>query len=126
MTLSRLAPALPFALVPAGAAAAPTVTADQALTNYRKAIKPTQELDCPKGENPEEIVVCGRDGETQGAGLPLGSTRAPGERVSGGGMSGRDAMGADGCISRCQGSVSIPLHKLPGFIGKVIDRLKDN
>jgi hypothetical protein len=60
MTLSRLTPPLLLLLAPAGLFAAPRITAEQAMTNYRKVLKPVRELDCPRGAGGEEIVVCGR------------------------------------------------------------------
>jgi hypothetical protein len=121
MDLSRLAPLILLALIPAGAAGAPPVTADQALTNYRKVIKTTRELDCPRGGSSDEIVVCGnREDEARVGRLPLPVAREPGERIR-----GEPLADGGGCISRCHQPVMVPLHKVPGFIGKVIERLKD-
>ena len=122
MGLSRLAPLILLAAVPAGAVAAPRLTAEQALSNYRKVIKTTAELDCPKGESSDEIVVCGnREGEARLGRLPLPVAREPGER-----RAGEPLADGGGCISRCNQPVMVPLHKIPGFIGKVIERLKDD
>jgi hypothetical protein len=121
MGLSRLAPLILLAAVPAGAISAPPITAEQAMTNYRKVIKTTRELDCPRGSS-DEIVVCGnRDGEARTGRLPLPFDRNPGERIS-----GEPLADGGGCISRCHQPVMVPLHKIPGFIGRVIERLKDN
>lgn len=121
MHLSRLAPLILLALIPAGAAGAPTITADQALANYRKVIKTTRELDCPSSGSADEIVVCGnREDDTRVGRLPLPLAPEPGERVR-----GEPLADGGGCISRCHQPVMIPLHKIPGFIGKVIERLKD-
>ncbi len=125
MTLSRLAPALAIAALGQPAAATPPLTAEQALAEYRKVIKTTKELDCPRSEGGEEIVVCrGRAGADPER-LPLPVERVPGERVSGG-MNGVGALAADGCISRCGGSVGVNILAIPAFVGRVIERLKDN
>ncbi|MDP8914857.1 MAG: hypothetical protein M3N39_14955 [Pseudomonadota bacterium] len=124
-----MAPLILLALIPAGAAGAPPITADQALTNYRKLIKTTRELDCPSSGSADEIVVCGnRDDETQSARLPLPVEPEPGARrglIAGEPPSATGAMSADHCISRCPGNVGVNLLAIPGFIGKVIERLKD-
>ena len=122
MGLSRLAPLILLAAVPAGGIAAPPVTADQALTAYRKLIKTTRELDCPSDGSSDEIVVCGnREDEARAGRLPLPVAREPGARVA-----GEPLADGGGCISRCHQPVMVPLHKIPGFIGKVIERLKDD
>ena len=122
MDLSRLAPLILLAAVPAGAISAPPITADQAMTNYRKLIKTTRELDCPRDGSTDEIVVCGnRESVTRAGRLPLPVAREPGERIA-----GEPLADGGGCISRCHQPVMIPLHKIPGFVGKVIERLKDD
>ena len=129
MDLSRLAPLILLAAVPAGASSAPPITAEQAMTNYRKLIKTTRELDCPSSGSADEIVVCGNRGdETQSARLPLPVEPEPGARqrlIAGEPPSATAAMNGAPCISRCQGSVGVNLLAIPGFIGKVIERLKD-
>ena len=129
MGLSRLAPLIVLAAVPAGAISAPPVTAEQALTNYRKVIKTTREIDCPSSGSTDEIVVCGnREDGTQSARLPLPIEPEPGARrrlVAGEPPSAAAAMNADPCISRCPGSVGVNLLAIPGFVAKVIERLKD-
>ena len=122
MDLSRLAPLILLALIPTGAAGAPPITADQALANYRKVIKTTRELDCPSSGSVDEIVVCGnREEEARAGRLPLPVAREPGERVR-----GEPLSDGGGCISRCHQPVMVPLHKIPGFIGKVVERLNDD
>lgn len=130
MDLSRLAPLILLTLIPAGAAGAPTITAEQALTNYRKVIKTTRELDCPSGGSADEIVVCGnREDESRVGRLPLPVEPGPGASrglIAGEPPSATAAMKADRCISRCPGSVGVNLLAIPGFIGKVVERLKDD
>ena len=122
MGLSRLTPLILLLAIPAGAIAAPPITAEQAMTNYRKVIKTTRELDCPRGESTDEIVVCGnRQDEARAGRLPLPVAREPGARIA-----GEPLADGGGCISRCHQPVMVPLHKIPGFIGKVIERLKDD
>ena len=123
--MSRAAvPALILLPLACGASAA-TVSAkpqsaEQALSNYRKAFPSTKELDCPSGGSSDEIVVCGnRENETPMGRLPLPVVREPGERIPG------EPLADRGCVSRCHQPVMVPLHKVPGFISKVIERLKD-
>ncbi len=108
--------------LPAAAHSAPPVTAEQALTNYRKVIKPTRELDCPRGAGSDEIVVCGQlEEEAAKVGrLPLPVAREPGERIA-----GEPLADSGGCMRLCHQPVMIPLHKAPEFIGRIIERLKD-
>ena len=108
-------------ILAAGAAPAEAqVTAEQALSNYRKTYKSTQELDCPKDGS--EIVVCGRlGGGRDPARLPLPVAREPGARVAG------EPLGdGGGCVIRCHQPVQVNILAIPGFIGKVIGRLKDD
>ena len=121
--MSRMTAAL---ILAAGTAPAEAqVTAEQALSNYRKTFKSTQELDCPR--NGGEIVVCGRQsGDRDPNRLPLPSETEPGARIGGHVPSGGDAMAAGRCISRCPQPVGVNLLAIPGFIGKVIERLKDD
>ena len=112
--------ALILAMAPGPALAQRQVTADEALANYRKMFKSTGEIDCPREEG--EIVVCGR----RSAGpdpyrLPLPVEREPGERVR-----GEATADAGGCISRCHQPVAINILGIPSFLGKVIERLKDD
>ena len=117
--------ALIIALAPAPALAQRQVTADEALTNYRKMFKSTEEIDCPREEG--EIVVCGRgSGEPDPNRLPLPVEREPGARVVGHVPTGGDALAAGGCISRCHRPATVNILAIPGFIGKVIRRLRDD
>ena len=121
MTLTRFALPLLLVLASEGAVAAPQVTAEGAMANYRKMLKPVRELDCPSGGSGEEIVVCGRTpGEIQRDRLPLPVTREPGEHIP-----GEPSADGGGCIRLCGQPVMVPLHKAPAFIGKLIERIKD-
>jgi hypothetical protein len=95
------------------------ITAEQALVNYRKTFKSTREIDCPKDAG--EIVVCGRLVGRDPARLPLPVEREPGARVAG--EASRDT---GGCISRCHQPAQVNILAIPGFIGKVIERLRDD
>jgi hypothetical protein len=108
----------------ASAATMPTKpqSAEQALSNYRKVFTTTKELDCPRSGSSDEIVVCGnREDGVRAGRLPLPVAREPGERIR-----GEPLADGGGCISRCHQPLIVPLHKIPGFIGKVIERLKDD
>ena len=116
--------ALILAIAPAPALAQRQVTSEEALTNYRKMFKSTGEIDCPREEG--EIVVCGR--RSAGADpnrLPLPVDTEPGARVAGHVPTGGNALSAEGCISRCHRPATVNILAIPGFIGKVIGRLKD-
>ena len=123
MGLSRLTIALLLAAAAGPVEAAPPATAEEAMAAYRQVFKPTAELDCPRGDE-GEIVVCARRGEDPYR-LPP-SAREAGVPVRGEAPSGTAALDAGGCISRCQGSVGVNLLAVPGFIAKVIERLKDD
>ena len=129
MTLSRFAPSLLLALTPAGASAAREVTADQAMSNYRKIMKPVRELDCPSGVGQDEIVVCGTSpGEIQRDRLPLPVEREAGDRVR---LVPGEAPQADAgrppayCFSRCPGIVGMDLDmakKIAAGIKQALER----
>ena len=80
--MSRMTAPLLIALSAAPAAAQP-VTAEQAVNNYRDAFRSLKELDCPKGADPEEVVVCGRRDRPDPARLPLRTAPEPGRRIQG-------------------------------------------
>jgi len=129
--LSRLALAAWLALLPA-AGASQTVTADQAIGNYRKVIKTTRELDCPQGTG-DEIVVCGGQDESEAnrQRLPLPVAPEPGAPIRlVPGEPPRATLTADACqaFERCRSgfSISVDIIGLPSKIGKIIDRLNDD
>ena len=109
------------ALVSAGpAAAAETVTAEQAIERYREQYKPVAELDCPTPSDPEEIVVCGRAGQRDPNRLPFDPPRTPGERLPGEAPSGMDAMNADACLRLCHQPLKLDLIKAVKIGHKII------
>jgi hypothetical protein len=122
LALSRITIAALLVAGSAPAQAAEPLTAEQALANYRSMFKSTADLDCPPSQD-GEIIVCAQRGEDQNR-LPP-PEREPGVRIRGEAPSGTDALNANRCISSCQGSVSINLLAIPGFIAKVVERLKD-
>src|SRR3546814_13112037 len=64
-------------------APAQTLTAEQALENYRDTFVPVSELDCPETQNPDAIVLCGlRTGAPDPNPLPLPVDPLPGARDS--------------------------------------------
>jgi len=114
-----LAVAALLAFLPA-AAAAQTVTAEQAMSNYRKVIKTTRELDCPRGGG-DEIVVCGNQGvsETQQYLPPLPTpSREPGDRIK-----GEANFDGGGCIRLCHQPLKIDVIKAGKSIAKGIRRI---
>jgi hypothetical protein len=71
---------LVVAAAPASAAEPPT--AEQAMVQYRRTFQPVEELRCPKGVGPEDIVVCGRREGRDPNRVPLPAEREPGERIA--------------------------------------------
>jgi hypothetical protein len=128
MTLSRLALAAWLAVLPGAAAAAPQVTADQAISNYRKVIRTTEELDCPR-PSAEEIVVCGSEGaaESERHRLPLPAGPEPGAPVRL--VPGEAARGDAGyagryCFKLCGGFVGLDAtsaRKIVQGIGRALE-----
>jgi hypothetical protein len=80
MVKSRLAAGLLLIAWQAPAAAAPT--AEQAMAQYHRTFQSVDELRCPKGVGPEDIVVCGRREGRDPNRVPLPDEREPGERVA--------------------------------------------
>jgi len=100
------------------ALAGQTVTAEQALENYRKAFKPVTELACPTEEDSEDIVVCGRRNAVDPDRLPLAVAREPGSFTPG----EPRGMGPD-CIRSCPQPVQINILTTVPAIVKGIKRL---
>jgi hypothetical protein len=114
----------------ATAAPAQTVTADQALANYRELFEPVAELDCPKSQTPDEIVVCGRPFDAPDPNrLPLPVQPLPGDRVSGEAMTSVEAgnikekCSAVGPNNGCGGLV--PIGAIIGVAVKIVGALVD-
>ncbi|MEA3061552.1 MAG: hypothetical protein QOJ94_1333 [Sphingomonadales bacterium] len=70
---------LVVAAQPASAAEPPT--AEQAMAQYRRTFQPVDELRCPKGVGPEDIVVCGRREGRDPNRVPLPDEREAGDRI---------------------------------------------
>lgn len=122
--MSRMTAALLIAVAPAPALAQRQVTAEEALANYRKMFNSPGEIDCPK--DTAEIVVCAERDAPDPNRLPLRQDPEPGARVAGHVPTGGDAMRAEGCISRCHRPMTVNILAIPGLIGKLIERLKDD
>ena len=106
---------------PAMAAAQPA-TAEQALETYRKTFQSPRQLDCPKSEGSDEIIVCARSkGAPDPNRLPLPVMREPGDRIP-----GEALVDGGGCMRLCHEPVRIDLLKVPAFVAGVIERLKDD
>lgn len=73
---------LMLAVAAAPASAAEPPTAEQAMAQYRRTFQPVDELRCPKGVGPEDVVVCGRREGRDPNRVPLPEEREPGERVA--------------------------------------------
>ena len=126
MAKSSLALPLLLALAASPAAAQKTVTAEEAIANARRTFVPTAELDCPRAQDPEEIVVCARQGPDPYR-LPLAVPPEPGSRVAGEAPSGTDIMAAadDPCTTvgpnqRCSGG--LPVLGIAIFVAKAIGK----
>lgn len=110
------------------AAPAQPLTAERAMANYRGAFVPLAELDCPKSEDTDEIVVCGRPiGTPDPNRLPL--EPLPGDRISGEAMSAvetanlKDECSPVGRQSSCGGF--IPIFPIIGVAVKAVKALVD-
>ena len=115
-----------LALAPAPALAAQTVapTAEEAMATYRQTFKPTRELDCPRSQDPEEIVVCARPKDAPDPDrppLPIGPEA--GERVRGDLPNGVASMNADSCLRLCPQPVQIDVCKAAKFMKNLADRI---
>ena len=131
MAKSRLALPLLLAFAASPAAAQQAVTAEEALANARRTFVPTAELDCPRASDPEEIVVCARQGPDPYR-LPLPVPPEPGSRVAGEAPSGTDVLAAaeDPCTTvgpnqRCSGG--LPVLGIAIFVAKaVVNAVKED
>lgn len=113
MPMSRMRIELLVLALPAPLAAAPP-TAEKALENYRRFVLPLSEIGCPPGQDPEEVVVCGRRDGPDPNRLPLplerGSPRpsdlAGGEQLAAmnGGPGSCTPVGRN---QRCSGGLSV-------------------
>lgn len=119
-----------WGMMAATAAPAQTVTAEQAMQNYRELFAPVSELDCPRSRDPEEIVVCGRPfGAPDPNRLPLPVQPLPGDRVAGEAMSTVEAgnikedCSAVGPHNGCGGL--LPVGAIIGVAVKVVGALVD-
>ena len=109
-------------LVAPGAARAQSVTAEKALDTYRKTFQSPRQLDCPRGEGSDEIVVCARPKDAPDPDrLPLPVAREPGARIR-----GEALADGGGCMRLCPQPLKMDLTKVPGLIAKIVDRIKDD
>ena len=111
-------------------APAQTLTAEQALANYRETFAPVSELDCPKGEDPDEIVVCGRSpGSPDPNRLPLPVEPLPGARNTDESLSGipvlnrKEPCSTVGPHNGCGGT--LPVFQVIGVAVKAVQALVD-
>ena len=126
--MSRMALALIPTFVPISAAvgqeASGPVTAEQALVHYRQVFKTTRELDCPASDDPDEIVVCGRQrgaADPNRAPLPIGPE--PGARIAGELPTGLASMSADRCLRICHQPIKVDVVKAARFMRSLAERL---
>ena len=102
-------------------------TAEQLLHNHGRDLDGGLRLNCGRGGEGDEIVVCGRRRRERDPNrLPLPVAPEPGERVAGHVPTGGEAMAADGCLRLCQKGVTVPLLEIPGFIVDLVEKLKDD
>ncbi len=99
------------------------VTAEQAIEAQAEEVGTTTGLKCPRGGEGEEIVVCGR---RRGEGPPGSEFRIPYVAERGRRIPGEPTFDGGGCMRLCPQPVTIPVLKIPGFIGKIVERLKDD
>ena len=65
---------------PAGAAA-PQITAEEAMANYRKSFEAGTLIDCRRDTDSDEIIICGRSDRPDPNRVPLPDEREPGAPV---------------------------------------------
>lgn len=121
--MSRMALALLLAASPAAGmaqvAGAPPATAEEALANYRQTFQATRELDCPRGKDPNDIVVCARPKDAPDPNrAPLPIPREPGARIPG------EPLGDDGgCHRLCPQPLNVDLIGAAKFMKNLAERL---
>ena len=101
----------------------PLVTAEKALEMHRQRFEGTVSFDsCPVGAEGEEIVVCGRRGDS-----PYRYTgpvaREPGAPETLPGEVARAPTSVGGCLSRCPQPVMVDVIGAAGAIAKGIGKL---
>jgi hypothetical protein len=112
--------ALPSATADAGQGGAmPPVTAEEALARYRQAFQSTRELDCPRGGDPNDIVVCARPKDAPDPNrAPLPVPREPGARVA-----GEPMADGGGCHRLCPQPLKVDLIGAAKFMKNLAERL---
>ena len=103
---------------------APQISAEESIEMQRVQLRAITRLGCPPEAGDEDIVVCGRGsgaGSTQGYRVPYVSE--PGRRLPGEMPSGMDALGADRCLSACQGAAMISLQSIVRALRRGIERI---
>ena len=125
MALSRIAALVLIALLATAAAQDPDTTE----TAYRTTFPIIAELDCPRGQSDDDIVVCGRrDGESPYR-LPLPVEPEPGARVAGEAPSAVTAMGTrekcstSGPNQNCGGG--LPVFAIAATLVKLVEKAID-
>lgn len=98
------------------------------MENYRDTFAPVSELDCPKSEDPDEIVVCGRaPGAADPNRLPLPVQPLPGARDRAESLSAAEMLNREescspvGPNNGCGGLV--PIAPIIGVAVKVVQAL---
>jgi hypothetical protein len=117
----RLAPTIASIAALTAPASAQSITAEQAIANYRRTFAPIAELDCPKPADGEEIVVCGRAGRPDPYRAPLPVLRTPGLPHPGEAQDGS----ALACLRLCDQPLSIDLIKAAKIGRKIIRHIFD-
>lgn len=104
------------------ARAAPALTAEQAIENYREQFVPVTEIDCPTPTDPDEIIVCGRAaGQADPNRMPIASARVPGSRIPG------EPAGAEAfsCLRLCPQPLKLDLIKAAKIGRKIVRHILD-
>lgn len=120
------------AIVATPAAAAPPITAEEAMTNYQKSFDKGAGIDCRRDTGSDEIVVCGRSGQRDADRIPLPDEREPGAPVrllpgeppsAVAALSAGDALSCStvGRNPRCNGGLDV--FRIVGVLGKAFKAL---